>query len=171
MTGKLVSNRLSLETDSQVRQAPDPGFDFSACNGCGLCLTVCPGWRRHHDLRLTAQGFSLAMQHDLAPAWHDLQNCTLCGACDPICPQTTAPVEMIMELRRRHPREQDHADIRNRFGVEMEAVSASNHNSGAIAVPRLVLLPDRELAGRPQLVAGIQSLLGDEATVAGDAGG
>ncbi|MCP4043061.1 MAG: hypothetical protein GY731_14085, partial [Gammaproteobacteria bacterium] len=27
------------------------------------------------------------------------------------------------------------------------------------------------LAGRPQLVAGIQSLLGDEATVAGDAGG
>src|SRR5436190_5184409 len=72
------------------------------CSGCGLCLLVCPVWRQSRDVRLTPKGRARAIQHgasreDLAAS---TAGCTLCGACEPACPEELPLVEMVMELRR-----------------------------------------------------------------------
>jgi ferredoxin len=71
------------------------------CSGCGLCLLVCPVWRQSRDVRLTPKGRARAIQHgagreDLAAS---TAGCTLCGACEPACPEELPLVEMVMELR------------------------------------------------------------------------
>jgi NAD-dependent dihydropyrimidine dehydrogenase PreA subunit len=71
------------------------------CSGCGLCLLVCPVWRHSHDVRLTPKGRARAIQHgakreDLAAS---VAGCTLCGACEPACPEELPLVDMLMELR------------------------------------------------------------------------
>lgn len=72
------------------------------CSGCGLCLLVCPVWRQSRDVRLTPKGRARAIQHgatreDLAAS---TAGCTLCGACEPACPEELPLVDMVMELRR-----------------------------------------------------------------------
>jgi ferredoxin len=72
------------------------------CSGCGLCLLVCPVWRESHDVRLTPKGRARAIQHgatrdDLA---RSTAGCTLCGACEPACPEELPLVDMVMALRR-----------------------------------------------------------------------
>ena len=71
------------------------------CSGCGLCLLVCPVWRESRDVRLTPKGRARAIQHgatreDLAAS---VAGCTLCGACEPACPEELPLVDMLMELR------------------------------------------------------------------------
>ena len=72
------------------------------CSGCGLCLLVCPVWRESRDVRLTPKGRARAIQHgatrdDLA---RSTAGCSLCGACEPACPEELPLVDMVMELRR-----------------------------------------------------------------------
>lgn len=72
------------------------------CSGCGLCLLVCPVWRETRDVRLSPKGRARAVQHgalrtDLAAS---VAGCTLCGACEPACPEELPLVDMVMELRR-----------------------------------------------------------------------
>jgi len=79
--------------------------DHAACSGCSLCLLVCPVWQRTRDLRLTPHGRAKAMQHgatvtDLAPA---IESCTLCGACEPVCPENIGLVDLLVNLRRELP--------------------------------------------------------------------
>lgn len=71
------------------------------CSGCGLCLLVCPVWHGSRDVRLTPKGRARAIQHgatreDLAAS---VGGCTLCGACEPACPEELPLVDMVMELR------------------------------------------------------------------------
>jgi len=71
------------------------------CSGCGLCLLVCPIWRDSRDVRLTPKGRARAIQHsatreDLAAS---VAGCTLCGACEPACPEELPLVDMVMALR------------------------------------------------------------------------
>ncbi len=141
-------------------------YDFSACNGCSLCLLVCPSWRRRRDLRLTAHGFAKALQHDEAPGWDDLLSCGLCGACDPVCPRPVKPTDMILDLRRRHMRERDHNDIRGQVAAARENIARADIGGNADSV----LLPDMLLAGRTRLLNQVKELLGPSVEVAGDAG-
>ena len=72
------------------------------CSGCGLCLLVCPVWQQSRDVRLTPKGRARAIQHgatrdDLA---RSTAGCSLCGACEPACPEELPLVDMVMELRR-----------------------------------------------------------------------
>jgi len=72
------------------------------CSGCGLCLLVCPVWRQSRDVRFTPKGRARAIQHgasreDVAAS---TAGCTLCGACEPACPEELPLVGMVMELRR-----------------------------------------------------------------------
>ena len=79
--------------------------DFAACSGCSLCLLVCPVWRKTRDLRFTPHGRAKALQHgapvaELAPS---IESCTLCGACEPACPENIDLVGMVLGLRAQLP--------------------------------------------------------------------
>ena len=79
--------------------------NFTACSGCGVCQLSCPVWRATRDLRHTPHGRAKALQHgvpvaDLAPF---VESCTLCGSCEPACPENIALVDMVLALRRQLP--------------------------------------------------------------------
>ena len=89
-----------------TRYPPAVRPDHSACSGCSLCLLVCPVWRKTHDLTLTPHGRARALQHgagveDIAAS---VESCTLCGACEPACPEEIDLVGMMVDLRRQLPR-------------------------------------------------------------------
>ncbi len=75
--------------------------DHAACSGCSLCLLVCPVWRQTHDPRMTPEGRARALQHGATAAdiAASLQSCTLCGACEPVCPEEIDLVGMTLGLR------------------------------------------------------------------------
>ena len=75
--------------------------DFSACSGCSLCLLVCPVWRATRDPRMSPEGRAKGLQSgadatELAVA---VRACTLCGACEPVCPERIDLVGMTLGLR------------------------------------------------------------------------
>lgn len=74
----------------------------TACSGCSLCLLSCPVWRATHDIRLTPHGRAKAMQHGATAAdlKESIESCTLCGACEPACPENIPLMGMIDTLRR-----------------------------------------------------------------------
>src|SRR3954463_1005882 len=75
----------------------------ASCSGCSLCLLVCPVWRKTHDPRMTPEGRAKALQHGASPAdiAASVQSCTLCGACEPVCPEEIDLVGMTLDLRTR----------------------------------------------------------------------
>ena len=79
--------------------------DYTSCSGCGLCLLVCPVWRRDRDFGMTPLGRARALQHGTAAEGMSasIQSCTLCAACEPACPEEIGLVEMTLDLRRRLP--------------------------------------------------------------------
>src|SRR5258705_10690730 len=79
--------------------------DHAACSGCNLCLLVCPVWRQTRDFALTPHGRAKALQHgaDIAAITASIESCTLCGACEPVCPEQIDLVGMIVDLRRKLP--------------------------------------------------------------------
>jgi Fe-S oxidoreductase len=87
--------------------APQPGVrgDFAACSGCSLCLLVCPVWRRTRDLRFTPHGRAKALQNGVpvAALQASADSCTLCGACEPVCPENIDLVAMTQNLRAQLP--------------------------------------------------------------------
>ncbi|MSQ54200.1 MAG: 4Fe-4S dicluster domain-containing protein [Betaproteobacteria bacterium] len=79
--------------------------DHSDCSGCSLCLLACPVWRQTHDIRLTPHGRAKALQHgasarDIAAS---VAQCTLCGACEPACPEGIPLISMMLGLREQAP--------------------------------------------------------------------
>jgi Fe-S oxidoreductase len=79
--------------------------DHSHCSGCSLCLLACPVWRQTKDIRLTPHGRAKALQHgaSIADLGRSISSCTLCGACEPACPEDLPLVEMVLGLRKRLP--------------------------------------------------------------------
>ena len=86
-----------------AKSAPKARADYASCSGCGLCLLVCPVWRRSHDLGLTPLGRAKALQHGAVAAniAVSIQSCTLCAACEPACPEEIGLVAMTLDLRRQ----------------------------------------------------------------------
>jgi ferredoxin len=70
-----------------------------------LCLLACPVWRQTHDIRLTPHGRAKALQHgaSLAEIGAAISSCTLCGACEPVCPEQIPLVDLVVEMRRQLP--------------------------------------------------------------------
>jgi ferredoxin len=95
--------------------------EFSACHGCRLCLLTCPVWRQTRDVRLTPHGRAKALQHGagIADIRAAVQSCTLCGSCEPACPEEIPLVDMILELRRQQPIQA--AEIPSEEGIPVES--------------------------------------------------
>lgn len=136
--------------------------DFPACSGCSLCRLVCPMWRTHRDPRFSPEGIAKGRQNgalaaDLADA---LDACTLCGACDPVCPEDIDLTGMIMGLRGELELPPDLQVLQ--VGYEQATAVAPASPPGAL------LLPGAALRSDPALLAGVQALLG--LRIAGDDG-
>src|SRR5450759_5874785 len=86
-----------------AKSTRQPRKDYASCSGCSLCLLVCPVWRRSRDIGLTPLGRAKALQHGASAAdiAESIQSCTLCAACEPVCPEDIALVAMTLELRRQ----------------------------------------------------------------------
>jgi len=117
----------------------------SSCSGCDLCLLACPVWRQTHDVRLTPHGRAKALQHGATAAdiGASVSSCTLCGSCEPACPEDIPLVDLILDLRRQNPLAA--------FSVAAAAAAAS---SGAT-----LLLPDPALRSDTERLQRIAALL------------
>lgn len=134
--------------------------DHPDCSGCSLCLLVCPLWRRKRDLQHSPQGWAKALQHgatpgDLADA---VQDCTLCRACDPVCPEQIDVSGMIMKLRGRLPHPQ--------AAVLQERMAAQTRRPATAYQEKIALLAGEALRAQPDLLNRVAELLGKLGTLA-----
>ncbi|MBE0620006.1 MAG: (Fe-S)-binding protein [Burkholderiales bacterium] len=137
---------------SLAKNAPQPDKDFASCSGCGLCLLVCPVWRRTHDLALTPLGRAKALQHgaNAADIAVSVQSCTLCAACEPVCPEDIGLVEMTLDLRRRLPQPE---------GEQARMQEQTARPPAPQPAATAVLIPGTALRERPVTLARAQALL------------
>lgn len=133
---------------------------YEACTGCSLCLLACPVWRATRDIRLTPHGRARALQcgaraDELAAS---IDACTLCGACEPACPQNIGLVEMTMDLR---------AALAVRATEEPVTKPGEPTHAGGDAGPgaATVLVPDRALHADSVLLERMVALLGGNGRV------
>ncbi len=140
----------------------------AACSGCSLCLLVCPVWRRTRDLRLTPHGRAKALQHGatLADITPSVEACTLCGACEPVCPENIGLVDMLLDLRRALPQSTTAKNLSVRMEVDpVQSIVGP-------AATKISLVAGATYFWRPGLLASISRLLGrgDRITVENDGG-
>ena len=138
-----------------MKSAPAARPDHAACCGCSLCLLVCPVWRSTRDLRLTPHGRAKALQQgagisDIAAS---VESCTLCAACEPVCPEEIDLVGMIMDLRRRLPHPAALQTLQRRIDEAATRPAAARPGSHS------ALLPDRTLRDRVATLTRTQALL------------
>lgn len=132
-----------------------PAPNYASCSGCDLCLLACPVWRQRRDLRLTPHGRAKALQHGATAAelGASIASCTLCGSCEPACPEAIPLVDLILDLRRQQP---------------LAQVPDRRSSAASAAANATVLLPDHSLRADAARLGRIATLLG--AGVAGDDG-
>ena len=118
--------------------------DHSACSGCNLCLLVCPVWRRTRDFALTPHGRAKALQYGAAAGdiADSIRSCTLCAACEPVCPEEIPLVAMTLALRRQLPQPEA---VRNLLAAMEAAAGAA---LAALPSATATLLPGRSLRER-----------------------
>jgi ferredoxin len=135
---------------------PDSRKDYADCSGCGLCLLVCPVWRRTHDLRFTPHGRAKALQHGAAPAdiAASVEACTLCAACVPVCPEEIDLLAMTLDLRRQLAPPQ-----------AIQASGARGNERTTRTPTRALLLPDESLRRDPAILARVLAALGPDGAI------
>ena len=136
------------------RQAPR---DYASCSGCSLCLLVCPVWRRERDVGSTPLGRAKALQHGALPTdiADSVQSCTLCGACEPVCPEEIALVAMTLDLRRQLLQPATVQSLQARMEEQAARPLAPQARGAA------VLLPGQALRERRGTLARAAALLGN----------
>ncbi|MDD2915312.1 MAG: 4Fe-4S dicluster domain-containing protein [Gallionella sp.] len=140
-----------------VQTAPKSHSD---CSGCGLCMLVCPMWRRNRDLQHSPHGCAKALQHGAAPddLAEALWNCTLCRACDPVCPEQLDISGMILKLRGQlaHPQ----------TTVLQGRMVAQTKRPASACQEKTALLAGEALRAHPALLKRITALLGESGVLA-----
>jgi ferredoxin len=133
-----------------------PHKDFSCCSGCSLCLLVCPVWRRTHDFALTPLGRAKALLFGAGAAdiAVSVQSCTLCAACEPVCPEEIPLIEMTLALRRRLLEPGMAQYLSERMQLQAARPRAP------LAAAAAVLLPGPGLRRRAATLARAAALLG-----------
>jgi len=147
---------------SLVKSAPQVRKDFASCTGCGLCLLVCPVWRRTHDLGLTPLGRAKALQFGALASdmVESVRSCSLCAACEPVCPEEIELVALTLELRSRLPPQAATQQLQ----AQLDELTARSPAPPAAATA--LLLPDRALRAHPETLARAAALLGASGAIA-----
>jgi ferredoxin len=136
--------------------------DYAACSGCGLCFLVCPMWRSRHDPRFTPEGMAKALQCGATASRlaEVIDACSLCGACDPVCPEGIDLSGLVMHLRRQLSPGLPHAALLDDLHVRLQqGATAAGAESGASRSASL-LLPGAVLRADTALLEKVQALLG-----------
>jgi ferredoxin len=147
---------------SLAKSTRQPRKDHASCSGCGLCLLVCPVWRRSRDLGLTPLGRAKALQHGAVAAdiAESIQSCTLCAACEPVCPEEIGLVAMTLDLRRQLPQPAAVQSLLARMQQQAARPPAPQASSATM------LLPGQALRERAATLARAAALLGDKRKIA-----
>ncbi len=142
-----------------------PAASHSSCSGCDLCLLACPVWRQTRDIRLTPHGRAKALQHGATAAelGTSIASCTLCGSCEPACPEEIPLVDLILDLRRQHPLAP---------APESRPAQATATVSGTLILPDVALRADAARLARiaASLGAGLAADDGADISLALEAG-
>lgn len=135
--------------------APVKRAGYAACSGCSLCLLVCPAWRRTRDPRISPEGRAKALQSGATPAElaASAQACTLCGACEPVCPEDIDLIGMTLALRGVLPQTASLQAVRVRMSEPPEIPATSS-------TARLMVLAGPALRARPEALSRVMTLLG-----------
>jgi heterodisulfide reductase subunit C len=146
--------------------APVTPRTYSDCSGCSLCLLACPMWRKHRDPRFSAEAVAKGLQCGAVAAElaRPLEACSLCGACDPVCPEGIDLPGLIMDLRLQlanslpapPPRQAALDDLHAR--MRQGAGDAAAQAEISRAAP--LLLPGPELRADTAVLARVRALLG-----------
>lgn len=147
-------------------KAPAVARDYAACSGCNLCLLVCPMWRTHRDPRFSPEGLAKALQcrATAAELAAPIEACSLCGACDPVCPERIDLSGMIMDLRLRltnslPPRTPQPAVLAD-LSARLQQATGVAAAAGVVSRSAPVLLPGPDLRTDAALLARVQALVG-----------
>ncbi len=140
--------------------------DYPACSGCSLCRLVCPMWRSHRDPRFSPEGLAKARQNGAAVTElaDVLDACSLCGACDPVCPENIDLTGTIMDLRRCLPARPEQAALQAARQKSAEVDEAAP--AGALLLPGTALRADAGLLARVLELLGIGCATDDGADIA-----
>ncbi len=145
---------------------PVASKDHNDCSGCSLCLLVCPVWRRTRDVAMTPHGRAKALQNGagVAELATSIDSCTLCMACEPVCPENIGLTSMLLDLRREQALPQVHLEARMHAAAQRESTKPAS--SGTLFVP------DATLRDRVDLISGVANLLGmgDSSNLSDDVG-
>lgn len=141
-----------------LARAPAAPRDYAACSGCSLCLLVCPMWRSHRDPRFSPEGLAKALQCGATTAElaAPLDACSLCGACDPVCPEGIDLSGLIMDLRKNLPASVPRPAVLDDLHARLQQGTLAS--VAARSAP--LLLPGPELRADAVLLAKVQALLG-----------
>ena len=139
--------------ENYKKRAPAAQKDHADCSGCALCLLVCPLWRRNRDLQHSPQGWAKALQNGATPAdlAEAVQDCTMCRACDPMCPEQIDVSGMILKLRAQVTHPQTDA-LRERMAAQARRPAQAQQK-------KIALLAGEGLRAQPALLERIVSLL------------
>ena len=122
-----------------------------------LCLLVCPVWRRDRDIGLAPLGRAKALQHGAVAAdiAASIQSCTLCAACEPVCPEEIALVAMTLGLRAQLAQPAAMQALHARMDAQAARPSTPRLSSSAT-----MLLPGEALRKRSATLARATALMG-----------
>ncbi len=142
--------------------APVAPRTYADCSGCSLCLLVCPMWRSHRDPRFSAEAVAKGLQCgataiELAAP---LEACSLCGACDPVCPEGIDLPGLIMELRKKLPSPLPSPVVLDDLHARLQQGAATRAAEPALSRAAPLLLPGPALRADSALLARVQALLG-----------
>jgi len=144
-----------------AKSTRQPQKGYASCSGCGLCLLVCPVWRRDRDVGLSPLGRAKALQHGAVAAdiAASIQRCTLCAACEPVCPEEIGLIAMTLDLRRQLPLPDSMQRLQTRMDAQAARPPAQRASSSA------VLLPGQTLRERPATLERTIRLLGGKGKI------
>lgn len=140
------------------REKTEASPSHADCSGCSLCLLVCPVWRRTRTLQFSPHGRAKALQHGagFAELSESVLACTLCSACEPVCPEGIGLVDMVLDLRRQIPVPPVLSRVLPKLpDLRTGAVSASVRSDCG-------LLPGTLASAEPALLFRVNALLGSD---------
>jgi ferredoxin len=142
--------------------APVTPRTYSDCSGCSLCLLACPMWRKHRDPRFSAEAVAKGLQCGATAVElaRPLEACSLCGACDPVCPEGIDLPGLIMNLRRKLPAPPPRQAALDDLGARMRQGAADAAAPAVVSRAAPLLLPGPALRADPALLARVLALLG-----------